>query len=215
VVEVAPVAIEVVRRTLRDITVTLGDQVLALLRTGRMAPHVLEAVNRALDETRTFLGRVRAGPESESEHHRHLSALHALDHLERMLEACHETPTLPAPRRDTRVDDARHRLEEGIVALRPWFEADGKPAPVDGRVVAEGLATELAAARRVHRPEMLAATALGQTSPDDALARLDTMRWLDRAAYHLWRVVHHLDDRGADAADQARDAARAQPKGAF
>jgi phosphate:Na+ symporter len=215
VVEVAPVAVEAVRRTLRDVTVTLSDQIRALLRTGRMAPYVLEAVTRALDQTRTFLGRVRAGPESEAEHHRHLSALHALDHLERMLEACHETPTLPPPRRDARVDDSRRRLEEGIVTLRPWFEADGEPAPIDGRALAEGLATELAAARRVHRPEMLAATAHGRTSPDDALARLDSMRWLDRAAYHLWRVVHHLDDRGPDATDRGRDAARAQPEGAF
>jgi hypothetical protein len=41
------------------------------------------------------------------------------------------------------------------------------------------------------------------------------MRWLDRAAYHLWRVVHHLDDRGPDATDGGRDAARAKPEGAF
>jgi hypothetical protein len=41
------------------------------------------------------------------------------------------------------------------------------------------------------------------------------MRWLDRVAYHFWRVVLHLDDHPANGTEPARVAAKGVPEGAF
>jgi len=39
---------------------------------------------------------------------------------------------------------------------------------------------------------LLAATARGDVTPDFTAAALDAVRWMDSAAYHTWRIVHHL-----------------------
>jgi phosphate:Na+ symporter len=38
-------------------------------------------------------------------------------------------------------------------------------------------------------------------SAEEALARLDAMRWLHRVSYHLWRIAFHL---GPNAAPEPR-----------
>jgi phosphate:Na+ symporter len=211
--EVAPVAVEAVRRTLREVSVVLGEWIGTLLGSRRPSPAELESVASALAETRLFLGRVRTEPETQVEHHRHLSALHALDHLERLVDACRDVPPLPTEEHDPVIGVARRRLDEFMRELQPWFEADGTLPPIDGPARAEAFSDELAEARRTHRIEMLEATAHGRALPDDALARLDAMRWLDRAAYHLFRVVHHLDD--APTAPAGGEVAAARPEETF
>ncbi len=194
VAEVGTVAVEAVRRTLREVTVVLGDWIVDWLVDGRAPHQTLDEVEAALVETREFLGRVRAEPETDDEHRRHLGALHALDHVERTLEACREVPSLTGHGDGDVVAFANWRLAEALTTLRPWFEADGTPPAVDGPAYAEGVSAELADRRRNHRPEMLDQTARGEVEPDVALERMDAMRWMDRVAYHVWRVAHHLSE---------------------
>ena len=30
-------------------------------------------------------------------------------------------------------------------------------------------------------------------SPDRTLMRLDSLRWMHRVSYHIWRILHHLE----------------------
>jgi hypothetical protein len=59
-------------------------------------------------------------------------------------------------------------------------------------------AETMAAFRRTHRDGILRLTAKGEIDPVTADARLDTMRWLDRLMYHLWRAINHLGVASAD-----------------
>jgi phosphate:Na+ symporter len=194
---IRPIAIEAARRTVRDIAavvlLSLRDTLSGDVgRERALAP--LAAASEALTETRGFLSGVRSSPESGQDYHRHLSVLHATDHLERMVSALHDPlplqvlshdPTLKKSARDLDacLEDPVRWLRDGTEALHPE--------------VIEDTSLALAAIRRTHRPDVLARTAAGEISPEMALRQLDAMRWLDRLAYHTWRVIHHLDGRTA------------------
>jgi|GEM_PF-6239324 len=46
--------------------------------------------------------------------------------------------------------------------------------------------------RRDERLAILNDTATGRHAPDQAMATLDALRWLERVAYHVWRISNHL-----------------------
>jgi hypothetical protein len=52
-------------------------------------------------------------------------------------------------------------------------------------------------ARRAMRASIIDSAAAGALDGETALARLDSARWLHRAAYHQWRIFHHLERAGA------------------
>jgi phosphate:Na+ symporter len=56
------------------------------------------------------------------------------------------------------------------------------------------MSQSIAGIRRAQRVELLASTARGELEPEDAMGRLEAMRWLDRLAYHVWRAIYHLSE---------------------
>ncbi|MFZ9682509.1 MAG: hypothetical protein ACO3DQ_04810 [Cephaloticoccus sp.] len=50
----------------------------------------------------------------------------------------------------------------------------------------------MARLRRTGRHALLRETAEAAVSPAQADRMLEAVRWADTAAYHLWRVAHHL-----------------------
>ncbi|MDZ7343636.1 MAG: Na/Pi symporter [candidate division KSB1 bacterium] len=197
VATVAPVAIEATRLTLREIALVLSEYLQNMLRNkqGRPNTEALQAVSRALDETRKFIGRVRSDPETKAEHQRHIGTLHAMDHLERLLESCREAKPAPWLERDAALAAAAGRLSEGLAAIAPWLSGSETVAPVDHLAT---LSVSLAETRRTHRLAILEETAAGRADAGDTLARLEALRWLDRLGYHIWRAVHHLADGNED-----------------
>jgi phosphate:Na+ symporter len=191
VAKVAPVAIEATRLTLREIAQALAEYLQNLIRSGynHTVADTLENIHRALDETRQFIARIRTDPETKGEHHRHIGTLHAMDHLDRLLEASREVKQMPWLERDAVLTAAADRLSAGLASITPWLGGGNPPAPVDHLAA---LSRSLVETRRTHRLAILEETAAGGADAGDTLARLEALRWLDRLGYHIWRAVHHL-----------------------
>jgi phosphate:Na+ symporter len=199
---VPSVAVEAARRTVQGVAAEVLDAVRgALTVEGRHPPAAdgagVVAAEGALRETRAFLGGVRSTPESGAEYQRHVSVLHAVDHLERLIQALGDTGAARVLRADAEVRSPARRLAERLSAPLAWYRApDGDP-PVR---TLEETSREMADLRREERPRVMERTVVGGVTPDQALARLDAMRWLDRLAYHAWRAAHHLAAAAPDAA---------------
>ncbi len=194
VANVPPVAIETARRTVIGIAAVVMESLRRILNAQASFRDVaddIEEAGMALRETGRFLARVRSQPDSSALHRLHLSILHSVDHLERLVETCRE------------VDEMRevaHHEELRRIALEQlsridlvvrWVQGHTESAPL--RVV-EAMSQSIAGIRRAQRVELLASTARGELEPEDAMSRLEAMRWLDRLAYHVWRAIYHLSE---------------------
>ncbi|MCZ7647285.1 MAG: Na/Pi symporter [Planctomycetota bacterium] len=192
--QVPPVAVEAARRTLREAAAEILEQTQGLLRgqeADRAALERLEAAERALSETRAFLGRAAPALTSEPDHERCLAALHTLDHLQRLAEAARERGNAEHARRH---EDVRAEARDFATLLEgplAWLRGADAPSP---RAVLERHSKGLAERRRAHRPRVLERTAKGALPAEDGAAELEAMRWVDRLAYHAWRAVRHLED---------------------
>jgi len=205
--EVPTVAVEAARRASLDLGSLVVSRVRAILQGvagGRELEDESATVSEALARTRAFLGEVRSQADGDDGFFRHLSVLHALDHLDRLWEACGERdrplghPGAPMP-------GGREASLALLADAATWFSggfaAPGEPTGGtyldDGSASAlvaraEALSRDVAEARRTHRAWLLAETAAGRAEPEAVNRRIDAVRWLDRVHYHLWRALAHL-----------------------
>jgi phosphate:Na+ symporter len=203
VAETGPVAVEAARRTTVEVGALILDAAQRLLRRRVPEPAVLqalEAADHALAETRHFLGAVRTSRSAPAEYRRHLAVLHALDHFDRMTETLRQPHPVQVIRSDPELGRFATTLAERLATPLPWLRGDAAEAPLDA---VRRMSYEIADSRRAQRPLLMAQTAAGAIDPDDALARLDAMRWLDRIAYHTWRAVEHLGSEAAATSQEA------------
>jgi hypothetical protein len=126
-------------------------------------------------------------PASE-QRHRHASTLHALDHLERLVDMV------------VRLDDSifcddpeiaklRQDLLSMLRRLLEWTTDPSKLAPLEAaRVLSEGFART----RRSLRATVLDRTSRGAVTADQAGTLIEAARRLDEIAYYLWRITDHL-----------------------
>ncbi len=154
----------------------------------------MQALQSAIEATVDYVERLRTGDRSEVEHSRHIAAMHALDHLERlhhrMLQQ-ERIEAIPHDRRLTRLTTVLKGVAGGIPkALETLPDGSQGVLPVEKRL--ERLQEFLVRQDRLYREKVLNAAAHQTIDADTALLRLDAMRWLQRTAYHLWRIVHHL-----------------------
>jgi phosphate:Na+ symporter len=203
---VPAVAVEAARRTVREVAAALLGVLRERLRgvppEANGAPgEVTRAAVVALGETSRYLAGVRSGSEGADAYARHVSVLHAIDHLERLAVAMDQSgPARALPHdRDLRVlaADLERRLEEPVEWLRGSEEGAQDPVPL-----LERASLSIADLRRASRPRLMERTAAGELDPEEALRRLDALRWLDRLAYHAWRATHHLAARGAGGGEE-------------
>ncbi|CAG0957061.1 hypothetical protein PHYC_00524 [Phycisphaerales bacterium] len=177
---------------------------------------VREAVE-ALCQARLFLSGLSEPPASDAERARLADTLHALDHASRFAENALEAPeagtagaTKSAVMSDTEAARAAGLCVEALRlaanVTRSVAEPGTTPDPVrragpQPEAVGAGVAdlarrsAELADLRRAHRHATLSITATsggGGVAADQAIARVDTVRRLDRLAYHAWRAAAHL-----------------------
>ncbi|HSV97796.1 MAG TPA: Na/Pi symporter [Spirochaetota bacterium] len=194
VTNVASVAIETARRTVIGIAAVVMESLRRILNAEASLHGIaddMEEAGMALRETGRFLSRVRSQPESPEIHQRHLSVLHSVDHLERLVETCREVDEMreiahhPELRRL-----ALEQLSRIDMVVR-WLQGHTDSAPLG---VVEAMSQSIAGIRRAQRVELLASTARGELDPEDAMSRLEAMRWLDRLAYHVWRAIYHLSE---------------------
>jgi phosphate:Na+ symporter len=197
--EVPAVAVEAARRTVCDIAALLLETVRQRLR-GRPAGTNGGAgeVVAALAETARYLGEVETAPGADA-HDRFVSTLHAVDHLERLAAALEQTEPARVIATDADTRRSAAELEKRLGPPLEWLRSGAGPADYDPVADLEAASLAIADLRRGSRPRLMERTATGELEPDEALRRLDALRWLDRLAYHAWRATHHLWDgpRGA------------------
>ncbi len=191
-IQIPEVALEALRRALVECAGSLSawirDKIEPVPGT---QPVSLVAVRLALRETSDFLARIPASPSKENATRDtpRLALVHALDHLERLTEELSRIPARPLGADRDRIAAALDKLHALLTAVAPALTADD-PQPALATI--GQLSRELADVRRTGRHALLQATADARLSPETADFLLDQVRWMDTAAYHLWRAVHHL-----------------------
>jgi phosphate:Na+ symporter len=174
-------------RTVRDVTEETFAVLVETLRSGAVAMR-LQELERAVDETRRYADGIRSEPSQAETHGRHVAALHCLDHLDRLIDRCHQHERARTVRGDPRLAELGHSLSEALTAARASLRAG---APGEAAVRIKPLRDLLKAERRPYRVRTLE-TVGPRFRLNDAIARLDAVRWLHRVAYHAWRIAHHL-----------------------
>jgi phosphate:Na+ symporter len=191
IVAKGPLAVDAAGLTLREI---LEEALAALSKLLAGDPNPaptlerFQAVDAALLETREFLSQVQSKPQGGTQYARHLGLLHVLDHLDRLSDACRENPALGAVRQHPDVKEVLVALERAIDACSRSIDSD---APLDPASLGEE-SLGIASSRKEGRPRLLLATAAGEVAPGEASKVLETVRWIDRLAFHTWRAAHHL-----------------------
>jgi phosphate:Na+ symporter len=189
-----PVAVEAVRRTVGDIAAVVLHAARGIMTgSGPMRSEYarLASAEEALHGTRSFLARLGAAPQTDDEQRRHLSSLHAIDHLTRLIDACRERDPAGYVARSPVFHELAGALGSAAGDAAGWLRQPVGPSPADR--LAE-VSASIATRRRTHRVVLLERAARGGTDPEETLAELEAMRWIDRLAYHTWRTVHHLQE---------------------
>lgn len=189
VADVPGVSVDAAWRTARDI-----GKVLVGVAQAQLAPaparegqeQELEAVEKALEETQQFLGRVGASQEFAHVHQRHIQVLHALEHLGQLLRECREGAQLELALHTEQLAPTMEQVRQHLAAAADWLAQEQEGAPVPGSPYAlEGL-------RRSERARLLTLTTQGKLSTLEASRMLEGLRWLDRVVHHTFRVLEHL-----------------------
>lgn len=157
----------------------------------------LNSYDQTIERTREFVDAIRLASPNPDFRTSHVRLLHALDHMERL------TGRLRQSRRIGTI------LETPYLAglARPLAETTAR---FDPKAVPESLVRDfdilrksLREERRRYREKILYAVSQDQLDLEDALAKLDGVRWLHRSAYHLWRMAFHLQTDLPHASDLA------------
>jgi phosphate:Na+ symporter len=172
---------EIAREQFRFLSDRLGHG-----ETLRSDLDALRAISDALAETRRFVDTLPSAEPDTPRSQRINAALHMLDHLQRLYYRCTQTRRI-----ETLGTDQRLRRLAGILrglAAEASNEAD--PARIESRL--NRFRRILRVQRDTYRERLLVMASSGDLDKDDAILRLDALRWLHRVIYHLWRIQHHL-----------------------
>jgi phosphate:Na+ symporter len=199
------VAIEAAQRSIRDIA-EASFEIAARIGKDKKTAAELDEPREALAELQRFLASLSPEGELERDYARHVHVLHAVDHLERFVETLGETDNATLSVRDHDVAHLRTKLTAGLVIARRLLTHEHLPQEDAEALHAEleAMWKELASARKRGRVDLLERTARLRVTPEDALDRLESMRWVDRLGYHMYRALHHVlaarDDGASSAA---------------
>lgn len=158
------------------------------------------AITEALETTRLFLDRIETAGRDGPAHARHRAAMHALDHMLRLDNRLGQTPRIAALSGERRLA----RMASMLAAMARRVTASGDFAPHAERL--RWLRGVFRGRRDGFRAATIDAAAHDHVGTDAAILRLDAMRWLDRVAYHLWRIAVNFaesPDTPADVEDEA------------
>jgi len=183
-------AVDAVAATIRDISGLLVGILLDLLDPQNRQPIEaarFAAAREALDATRDFAERIRTDPANQQAHWRHQASVHALDHLLRLSRRCAQEARIEVLQTEPRL---RRLAGVLLAAAAKLLEDDESAAVQENRL--NRLRSLLREQRRHFRDRMVASAAQQHITANTALRRLDSVRWLHRVAYHLWRIMHHL-----------------------
>lgn len=132
-----------------------------------------------------------------------VASFHALDHLFRLLYRCDQTDRLATLDGSGRLGRLRCLLASGAIRQARPRE------PVAAELWLDRLRMLMGRQRQRPRDRIIEAAVAGHIADETAFAQVDTLRWLHRVSYHLWRVrVHQNAIRTASAPVPSPEEAR-------
>jgi phosphate:Na+ symporter len=198
VIKVTSAAIEAARKSTIDISrvlIEVAQGQLSGQAKQRATLEKLSAAKLALDETRRYLGSVRAEQGGDINQQHHVSVFHAIDHLSQLSVALEEFEVAKTvPKAES--CQAVCRDLASIFGQIPLLIADGNIN--EAARMMEKKSLSVADLRREQRKVILEKTAALGIDPNEALEELEAMRWADRLAYHIWRVTYHLQENNPE-----------------
>ncbi|MBW8637270.1 Na/Pi symporter [Hoeflea sp. WL0058] len=154
--------------------------------TSRADQAALRVISDALDETRRFVDTLPSGAPNSPQAQRIVATLHILDHLQRLYYRCTQTKRLETLQTDHRL----RRLARILQSLTAEAATGANPERAEQRL--NRLRRILRVQRDTYREHLLLQASNDQLDTDEAILRLDALRWLHRVVYHLWRIQHHV-----------------------
>jgi phosphate:Na+ symporter len=177
---------------LRAVSATLGElsaaafAVLGDSLSGREADaELLEDVREGLSQTQVYVGHIATPEDGRGADAREVSALHVIDQLRRLLDRCAQGERIAATRRDPALGEATRALARLL-----HLEDTERSASTEADLGA--LEARLVDSHRDFRRHALQGASADDIPNDEALARLDAYRWIERVTHHVWRIHHHL-----------------------
>jgi phosphate:Na+ symporter len=187
------VAIESVNRSLRDmlngllkyLSKAFGESNLSIDRG------FLNQAELAKVEISQFLNEIKIGSDQSGDYNRYVATLHALDHNVRLLDACRDTQFVKHIGEDPVATQMAVMLQVSFEKTQKWISGQSEENIAE---TLKEVSEKLAELRKKRRVEILEQAATSKESSMETLSNLDTIRWLDKIAYHHWRAVYHLMD---------------------
>ncbi|WP_160058179.1 Na/Pi cotransporter family protein [Alkalicoccus saliphilus] len=212
VAELGPVAVEALRRTLRRMMRDCAAVTSSALNTSPVTfegNRVLNQVETELVEMQKFLTKVSLNePSASSEaYEARVSLVHAMDHTDRWVKALREGETYQKALKEGQTEKFVYELQK--ICSR-WIKASetayteeekeeyGRKDPFGGdhQLVSytEAQASKIAGMRKETRREVLAGSVKDELTVDDGIRAVQTVQWIDRLAYHMWRAAFHTQN---------------------
>ncbi|MEQ8334639.1 Na/Pi symporter [Nisaea sp.] len=161
----------------RSIEAPLGD------RASGLGP-----IQEALVKSERYAADIQARLDPSVDLGRFTSALHTLDHLRRLYHRATQSQRIATIARDPALREVSAKFVTLLADL--CRSQDLNAAERDFDILRKDLRDER---HRIREAATLNAAA-GLLSVDDTINRLDSIRWLHRSTYHVWRIAHHLGD---------------------
>lgn len=185
-------ALDALGTTLADLTAATFELVLRLLDAAPVRSVELRVAQtrQALGETREYVEKIRSSPEERWTYHRHLSAMHVIDHLDRLTDRCDEAERWATVKADPQLAAVTKELAPAVNAVRE--------ALVHGERLVDEESLEatwqvLQERGGEYRERVLERVAVGGLDAVEGIDRLDAVRGARRVAYHAWRIAYHLN----------------------
>jgi len=168
-----------------------------------------QELEKALSQTRDFLDQIKIPADSKELSEKSKGMFHALDHLERLLYRSNQAERIAALEEDRQL----LRLKRLLASTALQHARPENPEACENLL--DRLRRLMRRQRKVRRDKIVSDAVTGAISDEDALIRLDALRWLQRVSYHLWRIRLHLNALEEDSKPVTSPKEDAKLKSAF
>lgn len=187
VAKVPGVAVEVSFNTLQDIAKEMTTVIVSLIQTKKMTNETenkLNEIEEAIEKTRAFMDSIQST--STKERYKHISLLHALDHLYRLEKALREQNPNTLKLQRALTERWLHVLEEVLVTI----DVDTKLPQI--ATLLQETSLEMATKRRDKRNAYFERSVENTEDLEETVSKVEALLWLDRLVYHYWRTTARL-----------------------
>ena len=203
------VAMDAARATLQELAHVALAELTKILETGQSDEirDTLNDANEALKITRDFVTPIDTSGVNEDLYSSKLTAIHAIDHLRRLIDRCQESKR------------SQRTREPGLMPLGEILLGAVRQANIQiqaptglsphGKLTTSSTLGRLERVWRdfeiqadQYRQALVGEAAAGRADTFSTIRKMDTVRWIRRVSYHVWRIVYYLT---CDQPDENKD----------